>query len=73
MKIHEYDSGHMAKMAVLQIYCKYTFKNLLSKNHLANFDETWYEALETQALYLLFKLRPWVDLDLFYGKVKFCN
>ena len=21
----------------------------------------------------LFKLLPWVDLDLFFGKVKFCN
>ena len=27
----------------------------------------------TQAYHCLFKLLPWVDLDLFYDKVKFCN
>ena len=32
-----------------------------------------YAASETYALFILFKLRPLIDLDLFYGKVKFCN
>ena len=44
------------------------FKNLLSRNHWDDFDETLYEAL-----YILFKLLPFVGLDLFYGKVKFCK
>ena len=49
------------------------FKDLLSGNHLVDFDETLYEASETEALYYLYKQWPGVDLDLFYGKVKFCN
>ena len=31
----------------------------------------WYVALCTRVLPRLFKLSPWVDLDLFYAKVKF--
>ena len=33
--------------------------------------ETWYVALGAQVLPSLFKWWPWVDPDLFYGKVKF--
>ena len=44
MKIHQHFTGHMTKMAV--IYGKH-FKNLLSRNHWADFDETLYEASET--------------------------
>ena len=56
--------------------CQYMVKNtmnILSRNHWADFNETWYESLATQAHYILFKLRPWFDHDLFNGKVKFCN
>ena len=35
--------------------------------------ETWHASLGTQALQMLYKWLPWVDLDLFYGKVKFGN
>ena len=38
-----------------------------------DFHETWYVALGTPANHSLFKLLPWSDLDLFYGKVKFGN
>ena len=34
---------------------------------------TWYVALGTPAHHSLLKFRPWVDLDLFYGKAKFGN
>ena len=33
--------------------------------------ETWYVASGTWVLPSLVKWLPWVDLDLFYGKVKF--
>ena len=32
--------------------------------------ETWYVTSGTQTLQSLYKLLPWVDLDLFNGKVK---
>ena len=48
-----------------------TFKNLLLQKQLADDLETWYVALSMQVLPRLFKLWPWVDLDLFYIKVKF--
>ena len=52
---------------------KKTFKNLLLWNRLADFHETWYVASGTPAHHILFKWWPWVDLDLFNGKVKFGN
>ena len=54
--------------------CSYmvkTFKNLLLQNQSTDDLETWYVALSMQVLPKLFKLCPWVDLDLFYAKVKF--
>ena len=72
MKIHRYDAGPIAKMAAMQYIVKH-FKNLLSWNHRADFDETLYEASATQARWILFKLRPLVDLDLFYGKNEFAT
>ena len=39
MKIHQDNAGHMTKMAAMLIYGKH-FKNLLSRNHWADFDET---------------------------------
>ena len=51
-------------------YMVKTFKNLLQNQK--SYDlETWHVALGTQALQSLYKWWPWVDLDLFYGKVKF--
>ena len=46
MKIHQDNAGHMTKMAAMLIYSE-TLKNLLSRNHWADFDETLYEASET--------------------------
>ena len=64
-----YINGHMTKMAAMPIYCK-TFKNLLLQNQKSYDLETWHVALGTQALQNLYKWWPWVNLDLFYGKVK---
>ena len=47
------------------------FKNLLLRNQKACDLETWYAALGAQELSSLFKWWPWVNLDLFYGTVKF--
>ena len=47
-----------------------TLKNLL-RNQRTDDLETWYAALGAWALPSLFKWYPWVDPDLFYGKVKF--
>ena len=74
IKIHEYDAGHMTKMAAMPIYGKKkTFKDLLLWNLWTNFQETWYVAFRTPANHSLFKWWPCVDTDLFYGKVKFQN
>ena len=51
-------------------YMVKTFKNLLLQNQKSYDLETWHVAFGTQALQSLYKWWPWVDLDLFYGKVK---
>ena len=38
---------------------------------MADASETWYEASGTPVLPSLFKWWPWVNIDLFNGKVKF--
>ena len=43
MKIHQHNAGHMTKMAAMPN----SLKNLLSRNHWTDFDETLYEASET--------------------------
>ena len=65
--------GHMTKMAAMPIYGKNLKKNLLLWNQKANDLETWYATLGARVLPSLLKWLPWVDLDLdlFYGKVKF--
>ena len=50
-----------------------TFKNLLPKNRKSYDPETMHAASGTQASQNLYKWWPTVDLDLAYGKVKFCN
>ena len=51
-------------------YMVKTFKNLLLQNQKTYDLETWHVALGTQAPQSLYKWWSWVDLDLFYGKVK---
>ena len=46
MKIHQYFAGLITKMAVMPIYGKKPLLKHLSRNHLAAFDETLYEASE---------------------------
>ena len=50
-----------------------TLINLLLQNQSTDDLETLYVALSMQVLTRLFKLLPWVDLDTFYAKVKFCD
>ena len=63
----------MTKMAAIVKYIVKPIKDFLPWKQWNNFNETWYIASETTANYNLFRLLPWVDLDLFFGKVKFCN
>ena len=44
----------MTKMASIDIYGK-ILKNSSFQEPVRDFDETWYEALETQAYYILYK------------------
>ena len=55
----------MIKMVAMPI------KNLLLWNQKADDLESWYASSGAQVLPSLFKWWPWLDLDLFYGKVKF--
>ena len=50
-----------------------TFETLLLQNRMSYDLETWHVASGTQVLQSLYKWLPWVDLDLFYSKVKFGN
>ena len=52
-------------------YMVKTLKILLLWNQTDDDLECWYAASGTQVLPSLFKWWPWVDPDLFYGKVKF--
>ena len=54
-------------------YLVKTLQNLLLLNQWTVFHKTWYVASRTPADHSLLKWCPWVDLDLFYCKVKFCN
>ena len=58
----------MTKMATMPIYGK----NIkLSSSPEPKVDDIWYAASGAWVLPSLFKRWLWVDLDLFYGKVKF--
>ena len=72
MKIWWHDAGHMTKMAAIPYMIK-TFENHLLQNRMSYDLETLLVASGTQALQSLYKWWPWVDLDLFYGKVKCVN
>ena len=52
-------------------YMVKTLKNLLLWNPKADDIETWYASWGARVLPNWIKWWPWVDLDLFYGKVKF--
>ena len=52
------------------LYMVKTLKNLILRNQKADDLETCYAALAARVLPILFKWWLWVDLDLFYGKVK---
>ena len=54
-----------------RLYTVKTFKNLLLQNQKADDPEIWYVASVARVLPSLFKWCSLVDLDLFYGKVKF--
>ena len=60
----------MTKMATTPI-CGKTFKSLLLKNQRADCNEIRYVALTMRTHHSLFKIWPWVDLDLLYAKFKF--
>ena len=62
--------GQMTKMADMPIYGK-NLKNLLLQNRKSYDLETWHVASVIQALQRLYKRLSCVDLDLFYGRVKF--
>ena len=70
MKVYIHGPGDFTKMAAMPIYGK-NLKKILLQNQKSYDPETWHVALGTQALHSLYKWWPWVDLDLFYGKVKF--
>ena len=57
-------AGHMNNMATTSIYGKKPFKNLLLRNRLADFHETWNVASDTPAHHNLFKWWPWRDIDI---------
>ena len=56
-------SGHMTKMAAMPFMGEILFSTECL--------ETWYVASGPVVLLSLYTWCPWVDLDLFYGKVKF--
>ena len=60
----------MTKMVAMPIYGKNLKENLL-RNQKADDLKNRYAASGARVLSSLFKWWPWVDLDLFYGKVKF--
>ena len=62
----------MTKVAAMPIYLYgKNLKNLLLQNRKANDLESWYASSGAPVLPSLLKWWPWIDLDLFYGKVKF--
>ena len=70
-KVCSNGSGHMTRWLPCPYVVK-TWKILLLCNQKANDLESWYAASGTWVLPNVFKWWLWVDLDLFYGKVKIC-
>ena len=57
--------GHMTKMASMPIYDKKKKIKNLPQNRKSHDIESWKKANRTWTLQKLYKLWPWVDLDLF--------
>ena len=72
MKFYWNNNGHMFQMAAIPVYGKIPLK-ILYPGTRGMITNTWYVASGTPSHYSLFKLWSWVDLDLFFGKVKFWN
>ena len=60
------NSKNLKKSCTCISVCFYILQNLFT-----DFNETLFVASGTPASYSLYVSRPWVDLDLFYSKVKF--
>ena len=74
MKIHQHFAGHMTKMAAMPIYGKNHFKTLLFRNYSGQIlMKLCMKHQRPKPFIICANYDPWVDLDLFYGKVKFCN
>ena len=69
-KVYWNGRGHMTNMATMPIYGK-NIRKSTSRESKADDQESCYVASGARVLPSLFKWWPWVDLDLFYGKVKF--
>ena len=65
MKIYKYNACHMKKMAAMPVYGKIPLQSSLITR------KNWYVASGTLAHHRLFKLWPWVDLDLFFARSNF--
>ena len=64
----------MTKMAAMPIYGKNPSKIFFSGTGRTDYHETWYVASDDSCLNIVCSNDdPGVDLDLFYGKVKFGN
>ena len=63
----------MTKPAAMSVYGKKILLQFSSLEPVEQFNETWYVESGTTAYHYLLKLLPWFDIDLFFGKVKFCN
>ena len=66
MKFYWNNNGHITKMAAIPVYGKIHFKILYP-----GYNDTLYVASGTPAHHNLFKLWPWVDLDLFLARSNF--
>ena len=60
----------MTNMAAMPIYDK-NLKNLLLQNQLTDDLENLVCSIMYRSTTKIFKLLPWVNLDIFYAKVKF--
>ena len=69
-KVYSNGPGYITKMAAMPIYGK-NLKQSFLRNQKADDLESWYAASGVRVLPSLFKWWPWVDLHLFYAKVKF--
>ena len=60
----------MTKMEAKGIFGKNSF---FHRKKGTDFQDSWFVAFGNLSNNSLFKIWPWVDLDLFHGNVKFCK